>query len=514
MILLGYTLSAAFSVLGLALAARYRSIPGAYAFMALCALTGLAALSSSMEYSAPLLVEAKLLWRNVQQISYFLTPVAVFSIAATYSMYGDKLTPRRIALLTVIPAAALALLFTNDWHHLMRSAVTLDETGRLAIERTPLNGLFLFYLFLLNLVSLLLLLRTALFMRGAQRRQVGTLLFAVALPSVISLLRTVGAFPITGYGASIAITYLPGSVVMLWGIFKYQLLEVVPLSRNKLVDALEEGVVVCDPETRVLDMNEAAKRMLGRLSGRTMEAMQGRRLSDALPSAELWLQAHYAKREQVVELASGLGEQRLCLSVKVMPLTQGEGRFTGTMSVLTDTTSFKRQVQELRRDAAKDELTGVYNRNGFGDRAAQQIAAARAMEQPLSLLIIEVDGLRSVNDTLGHRAGDETIRAAARAMAQQVDRAHLMGRTGGAQFAVLLAGVPDEQAAATGETIRRGVELAMRETAESAVPLRVEAGIACRGSGDADFEALYAAAYRRLRASMRRVGERDGSGDA
>lgn len=511
MISLAYTLSGAFSVLGLAFAARYRHIPGARAFMALCALMCLAAYSSGMEYSA-LTLETKLLWRNVQQISYFFAPIAVFAIAAIYSMYGDKLTRGRLAALAVAPAAALALIFTNERHHLMRTAVTLDETGRLAVERAPLNDLFLFFLFLLNLISMLLLLRTALFTRGTQRRQVGTLLFAVALPSIVSLLRTVGAFPIGGYGASIAITYLPGSALMLWAIFKYQLLEVVPLTRDKVVDALEEGVVVCDTEMRVLDMNEAAKRMLGRLAGRPIEAMQGRRLSEALPSSEAWAQAHYGKREQVVELANGLGEERLCLSVRVTPLTHREGRFAGTMSVLTDTTRFKREVQALRRDASRDELTGVYNRKGFVDRAAQLIDAANAMEQPLSLVVVEIDELRAVNDALGHQAGDEAIRAAAGAIDRMIDRGQPLGRLGGALFAVLLAGVADEQAHDKAELIRGQAERAAREAAGTSTRLHVGVGVAHRGDGVVGFETLYAEAMHRLQASRRAVGGRAASG--
>lgn len=503
MISLGYTLSAAFCALGFALSARFRSIPGARAFMTLCALMFLAAVSSSMEYSAPVL-EAKIFWRNVQQISYFFVPVVFFSIAAVYSMYGDKLTTRRLLLLALVPAVALALLFTNDLHHWMRAAVTLDETGRLAIVRTPLNDMFLFYLFLLSVVSFLLLLRTALFTRGTQRRQIVVLLLAVTLPSIISLLRTVGVFPIAGYGASIAITYLPSAAVLLWAIFKYQLLELVPLPRDKVVDALEEGIVVCDAETRVLDMNVSARRMLGRLTGQTVEAMQGKRLSEALPLIDAWMQAHYERRDQVVELTSGLGEERLCLSVKVTPIIRGNDRFAGTVSVLTDTTGVKKQLQALQRDAARDELTGVYRGRSFAERAERLIATATAMEQPLSLLVLKLTGVQKANEALGHQAVDELLRAAARAIERRLDGGQLLGRLGGTRFAALLPGVAEEQAAALAELIRqeaeRAARFAAREAAGADASLRASVGVAALDASAGGFEALCATAERRLQA--------------
>ncbi len=94
---------------------------------------------------------------------------------------------------------------------------------------------------------------------------------------------------------------------------------------------------------------------------------------------------------------------------------------------------------EVRRLSMTDELTGLYNRRAFFTLAKQQLAQARDDVMPTSLIFADVDGLKQVNDDLGHDVGDEMLREAAKILRQCFRESDVVARLGGDEFAVLAA---------------------------------------------------------------------------
>jgi diguanylate cyclase (GGDEF)-like protein len=359
-----------------------------------------------------------------------------------------------------------------------------------------------------------MLVRTMLLTKGAQRRQTAVLTIAVALPFVVSLLRTVGVFPVTGYAASVAMTYLPASLVMVWGVFKYQLLQAVPIGRHQLVEALEEGVLVVDGETRVIDANAAAARLLGRIAGRAAFDLQGKPLSlEAWPHLDAWLEAHASRRERTVEIVAGSGAERTHIAMKVMPVWGARSRFNGSITVFTDVTDMKRKERELRRSATTDGLTGAYNRTAFVERTNQLLAAANRLDQPFSLLVLDIDDFKRINDTYGHQVGDEALRIVADAVAARLDRTQLLGRIGGEEFAAALPGVDLQGAAALAESIRAAAAGAVVPAGGERVGATVSIGAAARGESGDTYDALFLSADRRLYYAKRSGRDRVEAGE-
>ena len=111
-----------------------------------------------------------------------------------------------------------------------------------------------------------------------------------------------------------------------------------------------------------------------------------------------------------------------------------------------------RLIAELRETAMRDQLTGLPNRRAWRDRLAQELAGAARSGRPLSVAVVDLDGLKQVNDTHGHEQGDQLIRRSAHAWAGAVRRADFLARLGGDEFVVLL---PDCTEAAAAEIARR-----------------------------------------------------------
>ena len=109
------------------------------------------------------------------------------------------------------------------------------------------------------------------------------------------------------------------------------------------------------------------------------------------------------------------------------------------------------------RLARTDELTGMKNRRAFYELAQQAFEQSARYERPLSLISLDIDHFKSINDTSGHGAGDAALRAIARVMATTSRVTDIAGRVGGEEFAILLPETTTEDAVVHAERLRREV---------------------------------------------------------
>lgn len=112
---------------------------------------------------------------------------------------------------------------------------------------------------------------------------------------------------------------------------------------------------------------------------------------------------------------------------------------------------------ELRRLASTDALTGVASRRAFKDEAGKFVALARRHRSALSCITLDLDHFKSINDRFGHPAGDKALKLAGEAISSCIRAGDFVGRIGGEEFAVFLAGATDREAETVAERIRETV---------------------------------------------------------
>lgn len=135
---------------------------------------------------------------------------------------------------------------------------------------------------------------------------------------------------------------------------------------------------------------------------------------------------------------------------------------------------------QLRRSAELDALTGTFNRRSIDQWLARMFVEADRQKRPLSLLFIDIDHFKAVNDRHGHAAGDHCLRQVALALRQALDATDMLGRYGGEEFVALLPERGGADARAIGERLRTAVEHCKSEWEGASVRLSVSIGVATR----------------------------------
>lgn len=138
-----------------------------------------------------------------------------------------------------------------------------------------------------------------------------------------------------------------------------------------------------------------------------------------------------------------------------------------------------RDITELRDLSMRDPLTGVYNRRYFEEELTRAIARSQRNIHPVSLLMIDVDGLKIINDIHGHIVGDKILKEVARIMGGEIRIVDTLARYGGDEFVVILPEANSEGALMVAERIRKAVEeITIEVTDNVTVNVTVSIGVA------------------------------------
>jgi diguanylate cyclase (GGDEF)-like protein len=140
----------------------------------------------------------------------------------------------------------------------------------------------------------------------------------------------------------------------------------------------------------------------------------------------------------------------------------------------------ERSDGEAARLATMDPLTGAYNRRTFHDIAERELARAVRAGQPLSVIVVDIDHFRPVNEQHGNRAGDEVLRKVADLIRSALRKEDMLVRYGGEEFLVMLPEVPGPGAVVVAGRVRKAVEAEAIVVEGRSLKLTVSVGVSAR----------------------------------
>jgi PAS domain S-box-containing protein len=323
---------------------RQRAVPGGTPFACLMLLAVVWSLANALEMAGTDL-PTKLFWANVQYLCYVTLPVTWLALSLQYTRRDKWLTHRNLALLMIEPLITAVLVWTNPLHGLMRRGVHLDTTGPFpVIGKTfgPWFWVHAAYTYLLLLLTLHLLIQTLRRESPLYRGQTLVLLIGFVLPVVWNALYNFGLSPIPRHDVAPAVLSLSG-IVVAWGLFRFRLFNVVPVARATVVGGMDDGVMVLDAGNRLVDLNPAARRIVGWPAYQAI----GRPVAEALSAWPEVIALCCDVAMTRTELVWGEGDAAPCYDVRCSPLTNRHGRRIGQLIVWHDITERRRARRQL-----------------------------------------------------------------------------------------------------------------------------------------------------------------------
>lgn len=276
-----------------------------------------------------------------------------------------------------------------------------------------------------------------------------------------------------------------------------------------IIQSSEDAVVAFDADGRITSWNPGAERLYGWGAGEIL----GEPSDVMVPPARREAERRALRRILAGERIDHYETQRqridgriIDVSLALSPVRDGP-QIVGVSSIARDVSERKRFEQQLQYAAERDPLTELLNRRRWSEELGKQVARSARYGAPCAVVVIGLDGLRYVNDSRGHHAGDELLRSVARLLGQCVRDSDVLGRLGGDAFAVLLPHADEQRATALGQKILHALRHHTLLIDDTALRTTASIGVAVSPDEHADSDDLRVAGERAMYAA--KAGGRD-----
>ena len=473
LLVLSYFASAAVSVAVTVVAWRRRHMVGARGLALVMIAVSWWLLANALE-AASLDQSTKIAWSVIAYPGIESSAVLYLLFVLGWTRQDGRLTRARIALLLVVPFVSVGMAATNEWHHLLWPSVRLIEAwGVTAVyEHGPwfwVQAAYAYSLIGVGLVALVVAIYRYPKIYSARIR----IVIVASLAPILGGVLYAAGLDAAQHADLSSIAFAIAGLIVAWAILRSRLLDLVPVAWPTLVDSLTDAVLVLDPERRIVAFNPSATRLLG-----TTGDAVGQAIDQVLHQFPELVAVCQGTGDQEAEIpmrpgqSGPSGSERLAIpppaarwfNLRVTAIEDERGRDAGCLVVLRDVTERRQMVETIRTLSLTDELTGLLNRRGFTSLAEQQLRTSIRTRNRLWLVFADLDGLKDINDRLGHEAGDRAICEIARLLRMGSFReADLVARLGGDEFAILAT----ETARADGEQVVKRVDDALRRANET-----------------------------------------------
>jgi diguanylate cyclase (GGDEF)-like protein/PAS domain S-box-containing protein len=227
-----------------------------------------------------------------------------------------------------------------------------------------------------------------------------------------------------------------------------------------IVESSSDAIYSVAADMTVTSWNAAAERLLGRPAAE----MLGSPIPEVWPPEDVELNRSMFERAFAGEVVTDVETMRLhrdgtrvAVTVSWSPIRDRAGAIIAVSVIARDITQRKRLEEQLVRQALNDPLTGLANRALFADRLEHALARGRRPGVTVAILVIDLDGFKDINDSLGHDAGDDLLTIAGMRLQGHARPGDTVARLGGDEFGVLLEDIAAAEAVRSAEALLEGL---------------------------------------------------------
>lgn len=471
-------------IIGLTLFAwrlRKTSVGRAFFFLTLCASIWCAGATLEMfTQSIPWRVSLAYL----EFIGITFLPAAQLYLVLTY--LGKQPSRKLLGILLAVPILTNLVIWTNPLHHwFLGQPYFITTSAPFQVLVYDYHFWFYFihapYGYLYLLITFAIAGRALVTLPVLYRRQMTLFILALLIPALTDITYVLGFSLIPHFNLTPA-TFSLSSLLIAWNLFGLHFLDLLPLARDFVFENIDEGIVVIDKLGRIVDFNLAARRMAqvnAEEVGKTLVECSGFLLERV---AEM-------SRNQITTQDIEVGEtQKLFYEIKLYPIQKNEQNVGQIVNIrdITERTELYNKVHQL---AIRDSLTNTYTRRHFLEFARYSLDfIARNPDYQVSILMLDIDNFKGINDAFGHDAGDQALQELTAICQKDIRPMDMLSRWGGDEFAILLENIDRDQSVQVAERIREHVEGLNIFTESGSIQITVSVGLV--SSGDLPKEEL------------------------
>ncbi len=461
-----------------------RTLPGRV-FYLLALLVLILNAAVIMEVAAQYL-ELKVLFARIQWTAHAFIPAVWLFLALAYT--GRKKHPLLWVLLASVPAATGIFIWfipIPSWYW-GNPERTVSITAAAVMDydyRQWVSFVHVSYILLVSASALFVLLRSLLHVHPLYRRQASALLFALLLPTAAFIFHLFGYAPIPGMNSTAAAGSIAG-IAAAASLFRYRFLEFIPMARDTVLDRMDTGILICDRLGRILDFNRSASQITGITSrdlGRPAEHLQAGSFSRVITDL--------AKQNASSQELSVQGDPDRHFDVHASAIRSPAGEVLAVIIYINDCTEREQLLQKIRELTETDSLTGLHNRDTLLTLGQEMLKD----DEPVSLIMLDIDDMQAFNDAQGTRAGDRAIAVIGSELRRCTRPQDILGRFSGDEFVIIMPGMTRGAAVTAALSLHRSIE----KISWDSVQLTVSIGVVSARSPE-ELNLLLAAAGRAL----------------
>lgn len=445
------------------------SAPGKTFFALMMVAVAGYALAAALE-SAAIARSIKVFWSTLEYVGSGSVIVCFLLFAMAFTAPRRTISPCTIGLLCLPPVLNVGLVATNSWHGLVWTGFlpSARSSNTLVYLHGPGFTWVMMCVYAYVLAGSFLLVRAAWRSPRLHRQQTGFVVAGAVAPLIGSTLYLLGLAP-AGWNLA-PMSFMVTGLLSCVGVFRFRLFDLVPVARDLLVEQMPDGVLLLDINHRIVDINPAAQTLIEAASlemGQQIEVL----LLERWPGVGGLLGETLHERTEIVMDA----ESHRCLELRLSLLRDRRGRLTGRLLLLRDITQRYQVERELRRvneqlqshlleievlhatlqeQAIRDGLTQIFNRRYFEETLPRELHRATRGDYPVSVILLDIDYFKRINDTFGHKGGDRVLKAFGELLLSETRAGDMACRYGGEEFALAFPGMSLEDAQQRAEKIR------------------------------------------------------------
>jgi diguanylate cyclase (GGDEF)-like protein len=433
-------------------------------------LTSLAIAFYTIGYSFELTASSvEEIWFILQYELTGLVFLPAFLILVSYHYYFKKdPTLLEELIIFLIPFLSAFFILTNKHHHFYYKSLEIVKYKNHSIsilEKGPWYYVFVTYTIIAFIIGVIVFLKKWFEEQLSIRTSSFWMLIGLCFPYIAYW---VYFFELTHYPYDFtSIGFAMQAICFYMAVFKYDFLDLKAIAWKRVFDKINEGIIVINPQYQLIDYNQASNHTFPWINKKQV----GRPIN-LHDEGELIIQS-IAESFSIEVIRN---DRPMHLGFTMTPLIE-KRQLIGQILIFQDITEQTTKIKKLNYLATHDSLTNTYNKAHFLIEAEKEIDRSFRYHHAFSLLMLDIDDFKLINDQHGHLAGDAVLKTLPENFKSVFSSSDLIGRYGGEEFIFFLVETNQANAILKAETLRKKIKQTITTFGDLELKVTVSIGI-------------------------------------